>query len=48
MFDSLAEQIRRDEHLQISNAERYARWFAAAVVSVVVFGGIYVGIQWLQ
>ena len=48
MFDCLADQIRNDEHLQISNTERYARWFAVAVVSVVVFVGLYLSIQWLQ
>ncbi|HEY1239320.1 MAG TPA: hypothetical protein VGF16_02135 [Bryobacteraceae bacterium] len=48
MFDCLADQIRNDEHLQISNKERYVRWFAVSVLSVVVFGGLYYGIQWLQ
>jgi hypothetical protein len=48
MFDSLADQMRQDEHLQVSNAERYARWAAVTVLSVVVFGGLYFGIQWLQ
>ncbi len=48
MFDCLADQIRHDEHVQVSNAERYARWFAVTVLSVVVFGGLYVAIQLLQ
>lgn len=48
MFDSLADQIRHDEHLEVSNKERYARWLAVAVLSVVIFGGLYYGIQWLQ
>ena len=48
MFDCLADQIRHDEHLQVSNKERYVRWFAVAVLSVVIFGGLYYGIQWLQ
>ena len=48
MFDCLADQIRNDEHVQVSNAERYARWFAVAVVSVVVFGGLFLSIHWLQ
>jgi hypothetical protein len=48
MFDSLADQIRNDEHLQVSNRERYLRWFAVAVLSIVTFGGLYYGIQWLQ
>ena len=48
MFDSLADQIRHDEHLQVSNRQRYIRWFAVAVLSVVIFGGLYYGIQWMQ
>ena len=48
MFDCLADQIRHDEHLQITNKERYTRWLAVAVLSVVVFGGLYYAIQLLQ
>lgn len=48
MFDCLADQIRHDEHVQVSNLERYARWFAVAILSVTIFGGLYFGIQWLQ
>lgn len=48
MFDSLADQIRRDEHLQVSNNERLVRWLAVAIVSVAIFGGLYLGIQLLQ
>ncbi len=48
MFDCLADQIRNDEHVQVSNTERYVRWFAVTLLSVVVFGGLYVAIQLLQ
>jgi len=48
MFDSLADQIRQDERVQVSNPERVARWFAVAVLSVIVFGGLYLAIQWMQ
>lgn len=48
MFDSLAEQMRHDEHEQVSNRERMIRWLAVAVLSVLVFGGLYFGIQLLQ
>jgi hypothetical protein len=48
MFDSLTDQMRRDEHLEVSNNERLVRWCIVAVVSVVIFGGLYVGIQLLQ
>jgi hypothetical protein len=48
MFDSLAEQIRHDEHLQVSNLERAARWTVVAVLSLVIFGGVLLGVQFLQ
>jgi hypothetical protein len=48
MFDSLADQIRQDEHLQVSNAERYLRWCTVAVLSIVIFGGLYYAIQLLE
>ncbi|HLK47329.1 MAG TPA: hypothetical protein VKT49_04290 [Bryobacteraceae bacterium] len=48
MFDCLADQIRNDEHVQISNTERYLRWVAVGVLSVVVFGGLYYAISLLQ
>ena len=48
MFDSLAEQIRHDDHVQVSNLERTMRWTAVAVLSLVIFGGIFFGVQFLQ
>ena len=48
MFDCLADQIRQDEHLQVSNKERYVRWLAVGVLSVVIFGGLYYAISLMQ
>ena len=48
MFDSLADRIREDEHQSVSNTERYLRWAAVAVISVVLFGGLYLGIRLLE
>ncbi|HUI81488.1 MAG TPA: hypothetical protein VLY24_26365 [Bryobacteraceae bacterium] len=48
MFDSLAEQMRRDDHLEISNMERAIRWTAVVVLSLAIFGGIFVGVHFLQ
>ena len=45
MFDCLADQIRQDEHRQVGNKERYIRWFAVGVLSVVIFGGLYYAIS---
>jgi hypothetical protein len=47
MFDSLADRIREDEHQSVTNTERYLRWAAVGVISVVVFGGLYLGVRLL-
>jgi len=46
MFDSLADRIREDE--QISAGQRYLRWAAILVISLVLFGGLYFGVQFLN
>jgi hypothetical protein len=46
MFDSLADRIREDE--QVSASQRYLRWAAIVVISVVLFGGLYFGVQFLN
>ena len=46
MFDSLADRIREDE--QISASQRYLRWAAILVISIVLFGGLYFGVQFLN
>ena len=46
MFDSLADRIREDE--QLTASQRYIRWAAYVVVSIVLFGGLYYGVRYLQ
>jgi hypothetical protein len=48
MFDSLADQIKHDEQEQVNRAERFLRWTAITVLSVVAFGGLYLGIHLLH
>ncbi len=48
MFDSLDEQIKHDEQMELSPKERAMHWVAIAVVSVVVFGGLIFGIKMLE
>jgi len=47
MFDSLADRIRQDEHMEVNNTERIIRWVVIAVSSVVIFGGLYYGVRML-
>jgi Ni,Fe-hydrogenase I cytochrome b subunit len=46
MFDSLADRIREDE--QVSASQRYIRWVAILVISIVLFGGLYFGVSFLN
>jgi hypothetical protein len=48
MFDSLADRIREDEHNEVNNTERYLRWAAVVVLSIVLFGGLYMGVRLLE
>jgi hypothetical protein len=48
MFDSLDEQIKADAHAASSTKERVFMWLAIAIVSVAVFGGLYIGVRMLD
>jgi hypothetical protein len=48
MFDSLDDQIKRDEERETTRAGRYMRWAAAVVLTMLVLGGLYVGVQMLE
>jgi len=48
MFESLDEQIKLDEHKATSNSERLVRWALIVLLSVVVFGGLYLGVHLMQ
>lgn len=48
MFESLDEQIRVDEHRAVSSRERLMRWALIVLISVIVFGGLYLGVHMMQ
>ena len=48
MFDSLDEQIKSDEHKMTSNGERLLRYLLVGLVSVAVFGGLYLAVHFMQ
>jgi len=48
MFDSLADRIREDDEKEVNHTERYIRWAAVIVLSVVLFGGLYMGVRLLE
>ena len=48
MFDSLSDQMKRDLDQQTSKSERLVEYAIVAVVSIVIFAGLYWGIHALQ
>jgi hypothetical protein len=41
MFESLDEQIKHDDAVETSRRERIAKGVAVAILSVLLFGGLY-------
>ena len=48
MFDSLSDRMKQDEHLEINKLERVLRWGLVTVLSVMLFGGLYLVVQKLE
>ena len=48
MFDSLDDQMKRDEHAATTSGERMMRWAMVAVASILLFGGLYWGVHLLE
>jgi hypothetical protein len=48
MFDSLDDQMKHDDQMETTPRERILRWVAVAVVSIVVFSGLYYGVSMLE
>lgn len=47
MFDSLDEQIKHDLEQQTSSKQRMLLWLAIALASIIIFGGLYLGVSQL-
>jgi hypothetical protein len=41
MFDSLDEKIKHDDGVETSRGKRIAKGVAVAVLSILLFGGLY-------
>ena len=48
MFESLDEHMKHDDQLETTPKERIMRWVAVAVVSVLVFAGLYFSVRMLE
>jgi hypothetical protein len=45
MFDSLDEQMKKDERRMVSTKERMMRWAIVAIAALVVFGALIAGVH---
>jgi hypothetical protein len=48
MFDSLSDRIREDEHKEENTTRRVIRIVATLVATVLLFGGLYMGVRMLE
>lgn len=48
MFDSLDDQMKMDEQKEVSKTEKIVRWAVVAISSVLLFGGLYYGVRFLE
>jgi hypothetical protein len=48
MFESLDEQIRNDELKALTQRERILRFALIVLVSVIVFGAVYLGVHFME
>jgi hypothetical protein len=45
MFDSLDEKIKHDDAVETSRSERIAKRVVVAILSVLLFGGLYFAVR---
>jgi hypothetical protein len=48
MFDSLDDQMRRDEDKVTSSKGRLMRWALYVIVAGIVFGGLIIGVHYMS
>jgi hypothetical protein len=48
MFESLADRIKQDEGPSAKTSERIIRWAVVVILSIVLFGGLYMVVQHLE
>jgi hypothetical protein len=48
MFESLDDHMKHDDQEETSRTQRTLKWAVVAAASVLLFGGLYMGIRLLQ
>lgn len=48
MFESLDDRMKHDDQEVTSTRERLLKWVVVGVISVIVFGGLWMGVQMME
>ncbi len=48
MFDDLAERMKKDDRESESPKAKVALWIGVAILSTLLFGGLYFGVRMLE
>jgi hypothetical protein len=48
MFDSLDEKIKHDDAVETSRRERIVKGVAVAILSILLFGGLYFAVRMVE
>lgn len=48
MFESLDEQMKHDDAETSTPKERMLKWMLVGLVSIILFGGIFMGVRLLE
>ena len=48
MFESLDDRMKHDDQEVTTTKERILKWAVVAVIAVIVFGGLWMGIRLME
>lgn len=48
MFESLDDRMKHDDQEVTTPRERLLKWVVVGVISVIVFGGLWMGVQMME
>lgn len=48
MFESLDEQMKLDDAKQVSPTERWTKWALVALVSILIFAGLFFAVHFME
>lgn len=48
MFETLDDRMKQDEQATTTSKERMLKWVLVGIVSIILFGGLYMGVRLLE